>query len=85
MSRLTIEYCVTCNYYPRAAGLAEELERKFGLKAQLIKGSRGIFDVTFEGELLFSKIRSGRFPEPGEAERLLEKRLGQAPGATIDP
>lgn len=85
MSRLTIEYCTACNYYPRAAGLADELQRNFGLKPDLIKGHSGVFEVTFEGEPLFSKKRLGRFPEPGEVTGLLEARLGQAPGATIGP
>ncbi len=83
MSRLTIDYCVVCNYYPRAAGLADELQTKFGLRPDLVKGSGGAFEVAFESELLFSKKRSGRFPEPGEIAGLLEARLAaRSPGGS---
>ncbi len=83
MSRLEIEYCVACNYYPRAAGLADELEKKLGLKSELIKSKGGVFEVSFGGELLHSKKQSGRFPEPGEVEGKLQARLGlaAAPGS----
>lgn len=83
MSHLAIEYCVTCNYYPRAAGLADELEKKFGLRSELVKGRGGAFEVSFGGELLYSKKQNGRFPEPGEVAGKLQARLGlaAAPGS----
>ena len=45
---------------------------------ELTSGSSGRFEVTLDGELLFSKRASGRFPKPGEVESLLEHRLGPA-------
>lgn len=36
------------------------------MKADLVPGQNGIFDVVVEGKLVFSKFESGRFPEPGE-------------------
>ena len=51
---------------PRAAGLAAELKREFDVDAELIKGSGGVFDVTVDGKLVFSKYRNGDFPKPGE-------------------
>jgi selenoprotein W-related protein len=59
---------------PRAAGLADELETRLGLRAELIKGSGGVFDVTVDGELIFSKKKTGRFPAPGEIERAIAAR-----------
>jgi predicted Rdx family selenoprotein len=41
----------------------------------LIKGKSGIFDVHLDGELLFSKYETFRFPEPGEVEGLLRERV----------
>ena len=38
---------------------------------ELIAGSGGIFDVSADGRLIFSKHRLGRFPEAGEIIRLL--------------
>ena len=34
--------------------------------AELIRGDGGIFDVSVDGELVFSKHASGRYPEPEE-------------------
>jgi selenoprotein W-related protein len=78
MSQLKIEYCVVCNYYPRAAGLADQLRKTHGIDALLVKGSGGVFEVTWGNELLFSKKKTGRFPDPGEVERILEERLSAA-------
>jgi len=46
--------------------VAAELLDAFGAKANLVPGSNGIFDVIVDGELLFSKFETGRFPKPGE-------------------
>jgi predicted Rdx family selenoprotein len=37
-----------------------------GIEAQDIPGGKGQFDVLREGELIFSKHESGRFPENDE-------------------
>jgi hypothetical protein len=42
------------------------------MKAKIIPGGRGQFDVLRDGELLFSKQERGRFPE----EREILSRLG---------
>ena len=49
------------------------LEEKFGAEITLENGSNGVFDVTVDGRLLFSKHSEGRFPEEGEVEQLLEE------------
>lgn len=36
------------------------------MKARLILGGNGIFDVIADGKLVFSKFKVGRFPQPGE-------------------
>jgi selenoprotein W-related protein len=45
---------------------------------ELQSGSSGRFEITLDGELLFSKKTSGRFPKPGEIAGLFEKKLGPA-------
>lgn len=40
----------------------------------LTTGGKGIFDVTIDGELLYSKNATGRHAEPGEVLRLFEER-----------
>lgn len=42
----------------------------------MIEGSKGIFDVRLDEELVFSKYEADRFPEDGEVVGLLRKRLG---------
>jgi len=56
--------------------LAEQLEAKLGLPSQLVKGQGGVFEVSFDGQPVFSKKAQGRFPEPGEVESQIEQRLG---------
>jgi selenoprotein W-related protein len=41
----------------------------------LIKGSNGVFEITVGNDLIFSKKKLGRFPQPGEIERELESRV----------
>jgi selenoprotein W-related protein len=50
--------------------LAAEIRKSKGVEAKLIRGSGGVFDVSVDGKLVFSKKSVGRFPEPGE---VLEK------------
>lgn len=51
-------------------GLAAEL-RDDGHTVDADTGSTGQFDVIADGELLFSKHQTGRFPEPAEIRQLL--------------
>ena len=39
-------------------------------------GSKGIFDVTVDGEVLYSKHATGRHAEPGEVLELFVERYG---------
>lgn len=39
-------------------------------------GSKGVFDVTVDGELLYSKAKTGRHAEPGEVLRLFTEKYG---------
>ena len=43
-----------------------------------VKGSGGVFEVVVNGKSVFSKIVSGRFPEPGEVVRLIRQRFSPA-------
>lgn len=35
---------------------------------RIVPGGNGVFDVTVDGEVVFSKHKAGRFPEPGEVK-----------------
>jgi selT/selW/selH-like putative selenoprotein len=41
----------------------------------LKKGASGAFEVRLDGELIFSKRESGRFPDSGEVEEALAALL----------
>ena len=51
------------------------MKKSFGIDAELIRGSGGVFDVTLDGELIFSKHRAGRFPDDEEVVRLINGRV----------
>lgn len=42
----------------------------------LTMGSQGVFDVTVDGDLIYSKDETGRHDEPGEILELFEKVAG---------
>ncbi len=55
--------------------MADEINKQFGEEPELIKGRDGVFEVALDGENLYSKKSTGRFPEPGEVEQVLAPRL----------
>lgn len=52
--------------------VSAEIEDLTGVKAELVAGSGGVFDVKVEEKLVFSKFEQLRFPEPGEMASLLQ-------------
>lgn len=42
----------------------------------VVTGSKGIFDVEVDGEMLYSEYATGRHAEPGEVLDLFRARLG---------
>ncbi len=41
---------------------------------QLVPSQGGRFEVSLDGEKIFSKLEEGRFPEPGELQSAIEDR-----------
>ncbi len=41
----------------------------------LMMGSKGVFDVTVDGELLYSKHATGRHAQPGEVLQLFREQV----------
>jgi len=50
---------------------------------RIVTGSKGVFDVAVDGELLFSKHAEHRFPADGEVLRLFRERY--AAGIDVYP
>lgn len=48
--------------------MAASLKREFGIEAELIRGTNGVFDVVADDQLIYSKHKTGRFPDDGEVE-----------------
>ncbi|MCP4847228.1 MAG: SelT/SelW/SelH family protein [Verrucomicrobiaceae bacterium] len=47
--------------------MADEIREGFEeVSVEIIEGSGGVFDVTVDGVLIYSKKDTGRFPERGE-------------------
>ncbi len=50
--------------------MAAEIRKARGIEAKLVRGSGGVFEVSVNGQLVFSKKAEHRFPELKE---ILEK------------
>jgi len=54
--------------------LAAEIREAFpGAEVSLIKSSGGVFEVTVDGNVIFSKKTLGRHAEPGEVLGLMRR------------
>jgi predicted Rdx family selenoprotein len=64
---------------PRAVGLADELLSGWAPVIEAIElqcSSKGRFEVTLDGELIFSKASLGRHAKEGEIAALVRERIG---------
>jgi len=50
------------------------LRRELGVEARLIQGDDGVFDIVADGDLVYSKHATGRFPEEREIVEALRSR-----------
>ncbi len=46
--------------------MAAAIKKEFGIEPKLIEGSGGVFDVTVDGKMVYSKHETGRFPNDDE-------------------
>ncbi|HZP25754.1 MAG TPA: SelT/SelW/SelH family protein [Dehalococcoidia bacterium] len=76
--RVEIHYCTQCKFLMRASWLAQELLTTFDQdlgEVALVPGRGGIFEVTLDGEAVFSNREAGRFPEVREIKLALKERV----------
>lgn len=72
MHSVIIVYCTQCRWMLRAAWMAQELLSTFdGEIAELTlkPGTGGIFEVTADNQLVWSRKQEGRFPEITELKQ----------------
>ena len=61
--KISIEYCVMWNYFPKAASLADAITNNIeDVTINFIKSSGGVFEIMKDGKLIHSKARTGNFP-----------------------
>src|SRR4051794_22965016 len=84
LPRVEIEYCTQCRWLLRAAWMAQELlvtfEQDVG-GVTLVPGTGGVFNVSVEGAVIWSRKEQGRFPDIKELKRLV--RDAAAPGRDL--
>jgi selenoprotein W-related protein len=77
---VSLEYCAPCQYTPRVLKLTEEIlsERQieYYIKSwALVPGTGGAFELTVNGELVFSKHQLKRHAEEGEIRAILVDKI----------
>ena len=71
--KIKIEYCVVWNYFPKAASLADAITNNIKeANIEFIKGSGGVFEVSKDDILIYSKARTGNFPNEDEIIKKLK-------------
>ena len=53
--------------------MGDELKKNLGADIELVAGSNGIFDITVDGRIIFSKFKQGRFPQADEVISLIQE------------
>ena len=64
----------------QAVGLTDELLKRWAPilgSVELVASSKGRFEVTLDGELIYSKAALGRHAKPGEIVALVQDRVGK--------
>ena len=59
--------------------MTEEIMRDYDYDIEsfkLITGGGGAFEITVDGDKVFSKLETGRFPQPAEIKEAIKVRLG---------
>ena len=86
-NKVRIRYCTQCRWLLRSAWMAQELLTTFDTEISeltLEPGTGGVFEVTVNDEVVWSRKDAGRFPEITELKQLVrdvlapEKDLGHS-------
>lgn len=82
--RVTVTYCTQCRWLLRAAWMAQELLSSFEdelAEVALRPGRGGVFDVTVDDQLVWSRAAEGRFPDIKELKQRVRDCV--APGRDL--
>ena len=61
--RVSIVFRNDSGHESHARQLANEIKKIKGIDAELVHGSGDVFDVRLDGDLIYSKAHTGKFPE----------------------
>lgn len=76
--RIEIEYCTQCRWLLRAGWTAQELLTTFQTEigeVALVPGTGGVFNVSVDGDTIWSRSEQHRFPELKELKQLIRDRI----------
>ena len=70
---ISILYWGMWNYKPQAVSLADKIKSELAdANVEIVEGSGGVFEVTFDGKLIYSKKETGEFPEEQDILNILK-------------
>ena len=75
---ITIAYCTQCNWLLRSGWMAQELLSTFSLElgqVSLAPGTGGIFEIHFDGDLIWERKRDGGFPDIRVLKQMVRDRI----------
>ena len=73
---IELVYCAVWHYTDRAVSLTAELMKEFEFKIDsfsLVPSDGGKFEVSVDGDLVYSKLQTNRHAEHGEVAGMLRK------------
>ena len=76
MLKIEILYCAVWHYTEKAIGLMAELVRRFEYEIEdisLIPSDGGRFEISVNGNLIYSKLKTNRHAKSGEVLALVRK------------
>ncbi|RZM78414.1 SelT/SelW/SelH family protein [Pseudoalteromonas rubra] len=82
--RITIQYCVLCQWLLRSGWLAQELLSTFAddlTEVALAPANKGVFKIYYNDTLIWCRERDGGFPEAKILKRLVRDQLD--PGRSL--
>ena len=75
---IEVVYCADCGYWPRTSWMLGELMtdiQHLVSDVKLIPDTKGLFEWKVNGDLVFSKAATGRFPDMDELRELVYSHL----------
>ncbi|TEW52014.1 SelT/SelW/SelH family protein [Psychromonas algicola] len=74
MNKVEIKYCKKCRWLLRSSWMAQEILNTFEEEVDelsLLPGTGGIFEITVNDQLIWSRKEMGGFPEIAELKKLV--------------